>query len=260
MKVSIITPSYNQGQFIERTILSVLNQSYKHIEYILIDGGSTDNTMEIVEKYRDRIHVIVHEKDKGQSDAINKGFKLATGSLVGWINSDDILYANCVEKIVYMATLHPEGSIYYPGMIDLINSQDEKTGEIKKYITNKSTLTQKDYCLIQQGSFYSLGIVKEVNYLDPEKHYCMDLDLWLKLLDKGRIYYYDKAPLAAFRLWEDSKTSTGGIHFFKDIRQTLQLHNMKRFSPNNLRLKWYMFKAVIKNLLVRNSKVVDFVK
>jgi glycosyltransferase involved in cell wall biosynthesis len=259
MKVSIITPSYNQGQFIERTILSVLNQTYKNIEYIVIDGGSTDNTMEVLERYKDRINIVVHEKDKGQSDAINKGFKLASGFLVGWINSDDILYSNCVEKIVYLATLHPEGSIYYPAIIDLINSADKKTGQIKKIIKNKSTLIQNDYSLIQQGSFYNLQTVKKVNYLNDRKQYCMDLDLWLKLLDNGRIYYYDRAALAAFRLWEDSKTTTGGVRFLKDIKETLQLHNMKLLSQNNLRLNWYMLKGVIKRFLLQKIKVTDFV-
>lgn len=256
MKVSIITPSYNQGQFIERTIQSVLNQSYKQIEYILIDGGSNDNTMEIVERYRNRIKIIVHEKDKGQSDAINKGFKLATGDIVGWLNSDDILYANCIEKIVYLANLHPEGCIYYPAMIDIIDSDDKIIGKIKKIIPDKATLTQKDYCLIQQGSFYSSPLIKKVNFLDEKKHYCMDLDLWLKLLDQGKIYYYDKAALAAFRIWEESKTSTGGFRFLKDIKQTLQMHKMQMFSPNNIRLHWYMFKAILKNILPDTKKIV----
>lgn len=249
MKVSVITPSYNQGRFIERTIQSVLNQTYPDIEYIIMDGGSTDNTMEIVDRYSNRIHTVVHEKDKGQSDAINKGFRRATGSLVGWINSDDILYPDCVEKIVSLATRYPDGSIYYPARIDLINGSDEITGHIEKIITGKSTLVQQDYCVVQQGSFYRSAQVNKVNFLNENRHYCMDLDLWLKLLDEGKIYYYEEDALAAFRLWEDSKTTTGGLRFLKDIHQTLQLHHMHFFSPNNIRLRWYMCKAVIKNMV-----------
>src|SRR3569833_380141 len=139
MKVSIVTPSYNQGQFIEKTIISVLNQTYSNIEYIIIDGGSTDNTMEVVNKYKDRIDIVIHEKDKGQSDAINKGFRLATCELVGWINSDDILFPDCVEKIVQLVNEHPDVSIYYPATIDLINGQVSPSGKVKKLIYGKET-------------------------------------------------------------------------------------------------------------------------
>ena len=91
--VTIVTPSYNQGQFIEETILSVLNQTYNNIQYIIIDGDSTDGTKKVLDKYKNRVDVIISEKDKGQTDAINKGFKLAKGELVGWLNSDDIFYS-----------------------------------------------------------------------------------------------------------------------------------------------------------------------
>ena len=255
MKVSIVTPSYNQGQFIEKTILSVLNQTYHNIEYIIIDGGSTDNTMEVVNKYRDRIDIIIHEKDKGQADAINKGFKLATGELVGWINSDDLLMPECVEKIVQLVNEHPDGSIYYPASINLIDGDDAPAGKVEKLIFNKGTLINNDYDIIQQGSFYKTALVKKVNYLNEKIHYCMDLDLWLKLLDYGNIYFYDKAPLAAFRMWEDSKTSTGGIRFLKDIKETLQKHKMKIISRNSTRLHWYMLKAMIKTQIRKPAAV-----
>jgi len=249
MKVSIITPSYNQGKFIERTILSVLNQTYQNIEYIVIDGGSIDDTMEIVRKYSGRIDVIIHEKDKGQADAINKGFKLATGDIIGWINSDDIIFPNCVEEIVALAKEHPDGSIYYPAYIDLIDAEDRITGNVQKHIYGKETLINKDYDIIQQGSFYKADLVRKVNFLNEDIHYCMDLDLWLKLLDHGGIYFYESSPLAAFRIWEATKTSTAGVRFLRDIKKTLRKHNMRPLSPNNTRLNWYMLKAIVKSLV-----------
>src|ERR1035437_8370385 len=122
--ITIVTPSFNQGQFIEETILSVLNQTYKNIQYIIVDGGSTDQTMDVVNKYKDKIDIIINEKDDGQTDAINKGFKLAKGELVGWINSDDMLYPECVEKIVELYIEKPDGAIYYGSKSNFI---DEKS-------------------------------------------------------------------------------------------------------------------------------------
>ena len=145
--VTIVTPSYNQGQFIEETIKSVLNQTYSPIQYILVDGGSTDNTMEIVEKYRDKINIIIHEKDEGQSDAINKGFKLAEGELVGWVNSDDILYPDCVENIVSLYSKKSDGSIYYGSLIDFIDNNSKKYKSVQLLVKDKNTLLKKDYSI-----------------------------------------------------------------------------------------------------------------
>jgi glycosyltransferase involved in cell wall biosynthesis len=217
VKISIVTPSFNQGQFIEETILSVLNQTYKNIEYILVDGGSTDNTMEIVDKYRDKIDIVISEKDKGQSDAITKGFKLCTGVLAGWINSDDILYPDCVEKIAALYHENPDGSIFYPSTLDFI----DKNGKIQfiqqQKIPDKNHLLNIDFSVIQQGSFYNTTYLKEVGYVDETIYYCMDLDLWLRLLDHGRIYAYEPKALSAFRIWEETKTNLAGLRSLKNV-------------------------------------------
>src|ERR1051325_4216859 len=97
--ITIITPSYNQGQFIEETILSIINQDYPRLEFIIIDGGSTDNTVDIIKKYADRITYWVSEKDKGQSNAINKGLHKATGDIINWINSDDQLMPGALTAV-----------------------------------------------------------------------------------------------------------------------------------------------------------------
>jgi glycosyltransferase involved in cell wall biosynthesis len=234
IKISIVTPSFNQGQFIEQTILSVLNQTYQHIDYIIVDGGSTDNTMDIVNKYRDKIDIIISEKDNGQSDAINKGFKLSTGILAGWINSDDILYPDCVEKIVELYTNHPDGSIYYPAKVDFIDGSGKKFRQEVRKILDKNYLLNKDYTVIQQGSFYKTSRMKEVGYLDESIYYCMDLDLWLRLLsDNRKIYYYEDHALSAFRIWEDTKTTLAGSRFLKNIEQVLNKEGAKKISKTH---------------------------
>jgi glycosyltransferase involved in cell wall biosynthesis len=247
--ITIVTPSYNQGQFIEETILSVLNQTYKNIQYIVVDGGSTDKTMEVVNKYRDKIDIIIHEKDKGQTDAINKGFKLAKGELVGWINSDDILYPDCVKKIVELYNEKPDSSIYYGSSSNFIDS----VGNIFKLnileIPNRNYLLNHNYSLIQQGSFYSLKIVKECNYLNDNLQYCMDLDLWLRLLKFGSINSIKSEPIAAFRFWGDTKTMNGGAKFLREIRKILFKHGANHYSFNIIRTYWYEFKQIIKDII-----------
>lgn len=247
--VTIVTPSYNQGQFIEETILSVLNQTYKNIQYIIVDGGSTDNTMNIVEKYRDRIDVVIHEKDNGQTDAINKGFKLAKGELVSWINSDDILYPDCVEKIVELYIEKPDGVIYYGSKSNFIDVESKILKLNSHQIPDRNHLLNINYSVIQQGSFYSNKYVVKCNYLNEKLNYCMDLDLWLRLLEHGSIYSYDSKPLAAFRFAGDTKTMTGGGKFLREIRTTIIKHGGRKISTNTLQLIWYEFKDYLIILL-----------
>lgn len=248
--ITIVTPSFNQGQFIEETILSVLNQTYKNIQYIIVDGGSTDNTMEVVNKYHDRIDIIIHEKDKGQSDAINKGFKLANGELVGWINSDDVLYPDCVEKIVELYNKKKDGVIYYSTYNDRIDKKSNRLSTYQKIIPSKDYLLNINYDVIQQASFYKTEIVKKIGYLDESIHYCMDLDLWLRLLNHGHIYAFNEKPLSAFRIWEETKTTTGINKFLREIRKTLLNHGANLFSPNIRRTYWYGIKDQIKRKII----------
>jgi len=237
IKISIITPSYNQGEFIEQTIQSVLNQTYKNIEYILVDGGSTDQTLKVIDKYRDQIDAVISEKDKGQSDAINKGFKLATGELIGWINSDDILYPDCVEKIVELYQQYPDGSIYYPAILNCIDREGKLLYKSIRKIPDRNHLLNSNYSIIQQGSFYNSNLVKKIGYLDESIYYCMDLDLWLRLLNENeRIYYYLPKALAAFRIWEGTKTTQGAIQFVQNTKQVLDQQGAKKFSQAKLHL------------------------
>jgi len=250
--VTIVTPSYNQGRFVEETIKSVLNQSYTPIEYIFVDGDSTDNTMRIVEKYKNKINIIINEKDKGQADAINKGFKLAKGQLVGWVNSDDILYHDCVEKIVELYNLKNNAAIYYHSFNDMI---DESGSLLKTYqhkISNRKHLIFKNYDVVQQGSFYNLELVKKVGYLNIENYYCMDLDLWLKLLMLGEIVYTEDTSHSAFRIYSGTKTDTGKEKFLNNIYSVLKKHGAKFYFPTIWhRIYIYKLKLKIKNLLYK---------
>ncbi len=244
--VTIVTPSFNQGQFIEQTILSVLAQTYGNIQYIVVDGVSTDATMDIVNKYRNRIDTIIHEQDRGQTDAINKGFKLANGELVGWLNSDDILYPNCIEKIVDLYRERPDGSVYYNCTLNIIDVNSTVINNYRRIIPNRNHLLNNNYDIIQQGSLYKRELVEKVNYLNEKEHFCMDLDLWLKLSELAPIYYLDVAPMSAFRLWEANKTSTDLLIFLKDIRRTLLKHGAQHYSLSVLRTYKNYLRELIK--------------
>lgn len=247
--VSIITPSYNQGQYIEETILSVINQTYKFIEYIIIDGGSTDNTMHIVDKYKDSINVIVSEKDKGQTDAINKGFKMAKGSIIGWINSDDILYPQCVERIVNTYAKHPDCAIIYFNNLDIINANGTLLRTVSRNINNKRYLLQNNYSINQPGSFYASDKVRQIGYLKESKFYSMDLDLWLRLLNTGDIHGIEDKPGAGFRIWESTKTQTGDEFFLNELLITLKENGGVFFSLNMVRNTYQRIILRIKKLL-----------
>lgn len=246
IKVTIVTPSFNQGQFIEETILSVLNQTYKNIQYIIVDGGSLDQTMQVVNEYKDQIDIVIHEPDQGQTDAINKGFKLAKGELVGWINSDDVLYPNCVEKIVAKYLKCPNGAIFYNKYNDRIDSNSLIIESYKKNIVSRDYLLNINYDVIQQGSFYNKNFVHEIGYLNIENQYCMDLDLWFRLLKLGPIYNVSDKATAAFRIWEETKTSKGKEKFLQNIRKVLISNGANLFSKTVLKTYWFEFKVYVK--------------
>jgi glycosyltransferase involved in cell wall biosynthesis len=202
-KVSIVTPSYNQAEFLEKTILSVVNQDYPDIEYIIIDGGSTDGSQEIIKKYSDKIASWVSEKDNGQSDAINKGFKKCTGDIVAWINSDDLYTAGAVASVVKYFTEHPDVDMVH-GNIDFIDGGGKFLSNVK---TRDFTLPQLIITnrISQPSVFFKRKIFDEIGYLDEWYHYIMDYDFWIRVAIKFNIRHIG-TTVAQFRLHGQSKT------------------------------------------------------
>ncbi len=202
--VSIVTPSFNQGKYLERTINSVLNQDYPNIEYIVIDGKSSDNSLEIIQKYSSRFAYWQSEKDRGQTDAINKGFSKASGQILAWINSDDTLEPQAVSQAVDYLLRHPDVGMVY-GDCNFVDANDNIIGKFNAQQTDYYKLKTGYVHIPQQAAFWRADLWKQVEPLDSSIYFAMDYDLWLRLAKISKIVYLPKL-WANFRLHGDAKT------------------------------------------------------
>jgi glycosyltransferase involved in cell wall biosynthesis len=202
--VSIVTPSFNQGRFLEHTIRSVLEQDYPRIEYIIFDGGSTDNSIEIIEHYSDRISYWISEPDKGQTDAINKGFTRAKGDILAWLNSDDVYRPSAISEVVTFLQDHPEIGMVY-GDADYINGDGDIIGRFPAAQTDYRRLLQGYVHIPQQTSFFRSRLWRMVGPLDASFYFAMDYDLWVRIAAVTPIHYHPRT-WAAFRLHGEAKS------------------------------------------------------
>jgi len=203
-KVSIVTPSFNQAPFLEATIQSVLSQDYPNLEYIIIDGGSTDGSVEIIRKYQDRLAYWVSEPDKGQTDAINKGFNLATGDILAWLNSDDTYEPGAVKKAVAALIKNPDASMVY-GDANFINAEGRVIGRFPAAQTDHRRLRQGYVHIPQQAAFFRAEYWHQVAPLDSSFFFAMDYDLWVRLSALAPLVYLPEV-WANFRMHGDAKS------------------------------------------------------
>jgi glycosyltransferase involved in cell wall biosynthesis len=229
-RISIITPSYNQGQYLEETIRSVLSQGYPNLEYLIIDGGSSDNSVSIIEKYHPFITYWISEPDAGQSHAINKGLQRATGEIVAWINSDDQYCPGAFFTAAQYFMAHPDTGMLY-GDLEIINSEDRVLFRKKYRPVNVDDLLS-GYPIPQSSAFFRKGVIRHVGLLDETLHYAMDFDLWMRIFSA---YPVDHIPsfLSRFRIHANSKTVSQSIWFHIDqIEIFYRLLQSGRFSPD----------------------------
>lgn len=216
MKVSIVTPSYNQGQFIRRTIESVISQSTPNIEidHVVFDGGSRDESVEVLKSFGSHIKW-ESKKDNGQADAVNKGILATDGEIIGWLNSDDIYYPNAIHKVVNYFNKNPEVDVVY-GMADHINLDDQA---FEEYPTEPWNFERLQYtCFIcQPALFFRRKIVDTYGTLDKSLNYCMDYEFWLRLGKAGVMFGYLEEKLAGSRLYAENKTLGSRVKVHKEI-------------------------------------------
>lgn len=232
--VTIVTPSYNQGEFIRATIESVLAQDYPHIEYIVMDGGSTDQTAAIAAEYASRL-TWISERDRGQAHAINKGFQRAKGAIVAWLNSDDILLPGAVARAVQAFDEAPPrvsdniGAIYGEGYLM------DREGRFTRAFPatepfNLWRLTYLSDYVLQQSTFFRRAAVEEVGWLDEELHYALDWDLLIKLGKRFGLQYVPEY-LGALREYPEAKSFAGGRARIEEIRRVLERHTGLKRAP-----------------------------
>jgi len=179
MKVSIVTPSYNQAEFLEQTIRSVLGQGYSDLEYILIDGGSTDGSPAIIQKYADHLAWWVSEPDQGQADAINKGFRRATGEIVAWLNSDDIYAPGAISQAVTVFEEHPNIGLVYGNAVTF-DGAGHPLNDLRGADWGLEGLVAFNM-ICQPAVFMRRKFLEQAGYLDESYHYLLDHHLWLRM-------------------------------------------------------------------------------
>jgi len=238
--VSVVTPSYNQGRFLEETIQSVLSQDYSNLEYIIVDGGSTDGSVDIIKRYAGRLAWWVSEPDQGQSDALNKGFAHASGEIFAWLNSDDCYLPATINQAVSFMQSHPQAALVY-GDANLVDEQGKIIGRFPSRQTDLPKLLRGSVHIPQQASFFWARYYRIVGPLDPSLQFAMDYDLWVRLAKLAPLIY---TP----RLWANFRLHRGGKSVIIDDRcypEMLRVYRRERGG----RISWLALRWVARRLL-----------
>ena len=255
--VSIVTPSYNQARFLPATIESVLTQTYPNIEYIVIDGGSTDGSAALIERYADRLAYWISEPDKGQTDAINKGFARANGEILAWLNSDDTYQPDAVANAVAKLHENPDCGLVY-GEANFIDEHGQVIGRFPAAQTNYERLRRGYVHIPQQSAFWRASLWQQVGPLDDGLYFAIDYDLWLKLAKVSQVKYFPGQVWANFRLHGDSKTIAEDDRCWSEMVQIHERDGGRRVSV--LTIKYILRKLLAPLVTWRRRRRVQMAR
>ncbi|MBE0577693.1 MAG: glycosyltransferase [Desulfuromonadales bacterium] len=226
-QVSLVTPSYNAAPYLRAAIESVLDQDYPNIDYLVMDGGSTDGTVALLKEFGDKVRW-VSAKDGGQADAIARGFEQTTGAILGWLNADDLLKPGAVRAAVESFHANPQAGLIY-GNADFIDAGGQTLGPctVVEPYSRYRLIHYGDY-IIQPAAFFSRQAYDEVGGLDTSLHWSMDWDLWIRLSRHYEVLYIEKY-LASYRWLGSNKTAEGGFDRLKEVEMVA-----RRYGCNGL--------------------------
>jgi glycosyltransferase involved in cell wall biosynthesis len=237
--VSIVTPSFNQVRYLESTINSVFDQDYPNIEYIIVDGGSTDGSVEIIRRYSDRLAWWVSEKDNGHADALNKGFAHAKGDVLAWLNSDDTYYPGAIADAVASLQAHLEAGMVY-GDADLTDENGKVIGRFASRQTDYWKLLRGSVHIPQATTFFRAALWRQVGPLSRALFFAFDYDLWVRLSKVSNLYYVPRT-WATFRLHEAGKSILNDDRCYPDM---LKVYERERGGG----LSWLLLRAIIRRI------------
>jgi len=260
-KITIVTPSFNQGNFLEETILSVIGQNYPNLEYLIYDGGSSDNSIDIIKKYEDKIDYWISEKDKGQSNAINKGLQKSTGEIINWLNSDDMLMPNTLFLIAEFFEKNPQYDAV-SGDLYVIDTKGNLLFEKKLIDLHYLEMIFSSISVPQPATFFKRSALIKTGYLDENLNYNMDLDFFIRMKKAGVKFGRINKPIAKFRLHNLSKTISEfdnkvekANYFIKKKHFGLEFKNEEKSLVLKI-LKWLTrFEIYVRKILLRRELI-----
>lgn len=247
-RISIVTPSLNQGRFLKQCLDSVRAQCWPNIEHFVIDGGSTDETLAILEDSRGQLTGYISEPDKGAADAINKGFAMCTGDIIAWLNADDYYLPGTFEAIASAWRKTPDAPFWFGN-----GHRVDESGRLKAAFNNRPMLYDRrallegtDY-ILQPSTFMNANALRQVSGLDISLRWSFDWDLWIRLAKHGQPVALE-ATLSATREWGETLTATGSLRRVEEIRLMVEMHSGKALTYGSL---CYLFDTVLKEMNAR---------
>ena len=232
-RISVAIPSFNQGQYLEDTLTSILDQNYPDVEIFVFDGGSTDATVDVLKKYDKHLTFWVSEKDKGQTDAINKGLRRATGQILAYLNSDDFFLPNAFHFVAQAYRAHPNAGLYTGNGLIVDGRKENPRLYMREIGYTYDSLLRGSCYLLQPSTFISRQAWEKAGEFDDTLRFAMDLDYWLRVGKDFDVVLLNE-PLSAWRMHEDIKTANGGMVRWNELWRVYRKFTKDQITPGLL--------------------------